>query len=65
MGGIKVYTTLNTKLYSEIVSSINKRAPDTDIETAIVAMEPSTGKVLAIVGGRSYEIVHIIVLLKV
>lgn len=55
MGGIKVYTTLNTKLYSEIVSSINKRAPDTDIETAIVAMEPSTGKVLAIVGGRSYE----------
>lgn len=53
--GIKVYTTLDSELYQEITKSIEKRAPDTDIELAVYAMEPSTGNVLAIVGGRDYE----------
>ena len=44
-GGLKVYTTLNTELYTAINDSIQKRAPESDIETAIYAMEPSTGKV--------------------
>ena len=54
-GGLKVYTTLNTELYTAINDSIQKRAPESDIETAIYAMEPSTGKVLAVVGGKDYE----------
>ena len=54
-GGLKVYTTLNTELYTAINDSIKKRAPESDIETAIYAMEPSTGKVLAVIGGRDYE----------
>lgn len=53
--GLKIYTTLNTELYSSIVDSIDKRSPNNDIQTAVYVMEPSTGNVLAVVGGRDYE----------
>lgn len=52
--GIKVYTTLDSNLYQEIIKSIEKRIPDTDIEVAIYAIEPSTGKVLSVIGGKDY-----------
>lgn len=55
MEGLKVYTTLNTALYQSIASSIEKRTPNSDIEVAVMAMEPSTGNILAIVGGKNYE----------
>ncbi len=53
--GIKVYTTLNTELYEAINESINKRIPSSDIEVAVYAMDPKTGHVLSVVGGRDYE----------
>lgn len=53
--GIKVYTTLDSELYQEITKSIEKRVPTSDIELAVYAMEPSTGNVLAIIGGKDYE----------
>ncbi|MCM1259957.1 MAG: PBP1A family penicillin-binding protein [Prevotella sp.] len=53
--GLKVHTTLQLDLYTSIVDSINKRAPETEIETAVYAMDPTTGHVLAVVGGRNYE----------
>lgn len=52
--GIKVYTTLNTSFYSLINESISKRIPDDDIEVAIYAIEPSTGYVKAVIGGKDY-----------
>lgn len=52
--GIKVYTTLNTSFYSLIDESIEKRAPSSDIEVAIYAIEPSTGHVKAVIGGKNY-----------
>ena len=53
--GLKVYTTLDSKLYQNMVDTINKKDPDTDIEIACYAIEPSTGYVLSIVGGKDYE----------
>lgn len=53
--GLKIYTTLNTSLYTSIIDSINKRSPNDQIQTAVYAIEPTTGHVLAIVGGREYE----------
>ena len=53
--GLKVYTTLDSDLNNAIVKSINKRHPDTDIETAVYAVEPKTGNILAVVGGNNYE----------
>lgn len=54
-GGLKVYTTLNTSLYKAINDSMEKRMPDSNIEAAIYVMEPKTGNVLAVVGGKDYE----------
>lgn len=53
--GLKVYTTLDMKLNNAIVKSIDKRHPNSDIETAVYALEPSTGNILAVVGGNNYE----------
>lgn len=53
--GIKVYTTLDSTLYQAVNESIQKRAPDSEIELAIYAIEPSTGKVLVAIGGRDYQ----------
>lgn len=53
--GLKIYTTLNTDLYQSIASSIENRTPNDEIQTAVYAIEPSTGHVLAVVGGNSYE----------
>ena len=53
--GLKVYTTLDMKLNNAIVNSIDKRHPNSDIETAVYALEPSTGNILAVVGGNNYE----------
>ncbi len=53
--GIKVYTTLDTKFYNAINESIKKRTPNSDIEVAVYAIDPKTGYVLAVVGGKDYE----------
>ena len=52
--GLKVYTTLDSKLYQDIVDSINSKNPQSDIEIACYVVEPSTGNVLAVVGGKNY-----------
>ncbi len=54
--GIKVYTTLDRKLNEVINNSIEKRMPDSEIEVSICAMEPATGKILAIIGGKDYQL---------
>lgn len=53
--GLKVYTTLDTSVNNLIVNSINSRIPDSEIELACYAIEPTTGKVLAIIGGKDYS----------
>lgn len=52
--GLRVYTTLDRDLNQVIINSIKKRVPESDIEIAIYAMEPATGKVLAVIGGKDY-----------
>lgn len=52
--GIKVYTTLDTNLYQKIVDSINTRTAGSDIEAGVYVIEPETGYVLALVGGKDY-----------
>lgn len=54
--GLKIYTTLDPdmqKIAEEIVaSSIEKKS---DIQAGFVAMDPKTGYVKALIGGRDYE----------
>lgn len=52
--GLKVYTTLDSRLNQIIIDSINRRMPTSEIEVAIYAMNPKNGEVLSVVGGRDY-----------
>jgi membrane peptidoglycan carboxypeptidase len=55
-GGLRVYTTLDTRLQKLARASISKVLKDPDgPQAALVAIEPSTGEVLAMVGGSNYR----------
>ena len=55
-GGLRVYTTLDPKLQTIAESTVNETIPSTtEIETAIVSMNPKTGEVMSLVGGRDYK----------
>ncbi|MFB7637456.1 transglycosylase domain-containing protein [Peribacillus butanolivorans] len=54
LGGLKVYTTLDEKqqdIAEEVLSTIPKSS---NIQASIVAMDPGTGEVRALVGGKDY-----------
>lgn len=55
-GGLKIYTNLDinaqTILDTNIKNNINN---ESDLEVASVVMEPTTGKVLALAGGKNYS----------
>ena len=53
--GLKVYTTLDTELYTKMQNSINNRIPDGDIQVSCYAIDPSNGYVLSVIGGKNYE----------
>lgn len=52
--GLKVYTTLNLSLNNDMTESIINRI-ENDLEVSIVAVEPSTGKILSLIGGKDYS----------
>jgi penicillin-binding protein 1A len=54
-GGLKVYTTLDLDLQKAAVKAIADALPDKkDPSASLVALDPKTGNVLAMVGGRDY-----------
>lgn len=53
--GIKVYTTLDSKLYKSITDSITSRIDNSELEAAVYVIEPKTGYVKAIIGGKDYS----------
>jgi len=54
-GGLTIHTTLNLELQAKAEQTISDLvSPDSTIQAALVAMEPSTGFVKALVGGRDY-----------
>src|SRR5690606_14498896 len=56
LGGLRVYTTLDLKQQEIAEKTVAKMIPDeSDIQAALVSMNPKNGHVKAMVGGRSYE----------
>ncbi|MEO7136037.1 MAG: PBP1A family penicillin-binding protein, partial [Vicinamibacterales bacterium] len=61
-GGLRVYTTLDANVQRFAEESVGRRLAELDknqrqggpLQAALVAIEPSTGYVRALVGGRSY-----------
>ena len=54
-GGLKVYTNLDMNAQAELEQNIQETMPDSDLEVASVMIEPETGKVIALVGGKDYN----------
>ncbi|MBQ6323348.1 MAG: PBP1A family penicillin-binding protein [Bacilli bacterium] len=56
LGGLKIYTSFDFNLQSNLEKNIKDTFPDdSTLETASVVMDPNTGRVLALVGGRDYN----------
>ena len=56
LNGLKIYTTLDYNTQSILEKNIKESLSDNDsLETASVVMDPNTGSVLALVGGRDYN----------
>lgn len=56
MGGLKIYTTLDPKLQALAEETMNDIIDsESKIQAALVAMDPKTGEVKAMIGGRDYE----------
>jgi len=61
-GGLRVYTTLDTEVQKFAETAVMKRLSELDkrrkegepLQAALVAIEPTTGYVRAVVGGRSF-----------
>ncbi len=53
-GGIKVYTYLDLNAQKILEENINKYMGDNELQTASVIINPSTGGVMALSGGRNY-----------
>lgn len=54
-GGIKIYTNLDTNAQKILEESANNNITNDSIELAGIVMDPNTGKVLALTGGRDYN----------
>ena len=55
-GGLKIYTYLDTNAQTILENSMNKNITNKDIEIATIMMEPNTGHIIALTGGRDYSI---------
>ncbi len=56
LGGLKVYTTLDLEQQRVAESTIEKLvSKESEIQVGMVAMDPKTGYVKAMIGGRDYE----------
>ncbi len=54
--GLKVYTNLNMSMQKKLETTINETIPeDIEIETSVVMMDPNTGGIVALVGGKDYD----------
>ncbi len=55
-GGLKVYTYLDLNAQSILEKAMDKNITNKKIELATIMMEPNTGHVIALTGGRDYSI---------
>lgn len=55
-GGIKIYTNLDLNAQKILEDSVkNNLDEDTNLQVASVMMDPNTGKIIALVGGKDYN----------
>lgn len=55
-GGLRIYTNLNMDAQKLMDTTIKKYLSNSDLQIASVLMDPSTGKIVAIAGGKDYSL---------
>lgn len=56
-GGLKIYTTFNYDIQKSLEQSMLKNLKDnTELQTAMIALDPENGNILGLIGGRDYSI---------
>lgn len=54
--GLKIYTALDYDLQSSLENNIKETFPeDSELETSSVVMDPNSGEIMALIGGRDYN----------
>ena len=52
---LNIYTNLNIDVQKNLENNINNEMKDTTLQVASIVIEPSNGKVVALVGGKDYS----------
>ncbi|MDO4995686.1 MAG: PBP1A family penicillin-binding protein [Bacilli bacterium] len=53
--GLKIYTNLDIDMQTYLEETVNNSIPDdSSIETSVVMMNPNTGGIISLIGGRDY-----------
>lgn len=55
-GGLKIYTNLDMNAQTSLEKALNENMLEDETQVASVMVEPSTGKVIALAGGRDYAL---------
>ena len=54
-GGLKIYTNLNINAQTKLEEAIINNMSDDKVQVASVIVEPDTGKIIALAGGKDYK----------
>lgn len=55
-GTLKIYTSLDMKLQTSLENNINKNMSDDNMQAASIVIDPKTGNIMALAGGRDYSV---------
>jgi len=54
--GLKIYTNLNVNMQNKLENIVEETiTDDSELETAVVMMNPNTGGIVSLIGGRDYD----------
>ena len=54
-GGLKIFTNLDMNAQTILEQKMKDNLQDSELEVASVMMDPKTGKVIALIGGKDYS----------
>jgi len=52
---LKIYTNLDLNVQKELENNIDKEMVDTTLQVASIIIEPKTGKIVSLIGGKNYS----------
>ncbi|MBR4178075.1 MAG: transglycosylase domain-containing protein [Bacilli bacterium] len=56
LNGLKIYTNLDVNVQKELENNINNEMSKTTMQVASIVVEPKTGKIISLIGGKNYSI---------